>query len=64
MKATALAAAFVLATSAAFAGNVEPVVEDAPPLVVEPEPEPAGSSPLIWIIPVVAAVAIAIAASD
>jgi len=65
MKAIAFAAALVLAAGTASAGNVAPVVEDAPPLVVEPEaPAAAGSSPLVWLIPIVAVVAIALAASD
>lgn len=60
MKVTALAAAFVLAAGAAFAGNVEPMVMDAP-VIIE---EPAGSGALAWIIPLVAIAAIAIASDD
>ena len=61
MKVTALATALVLAAGVAVAGNVEPMVMDAPMVV---EPEPAGSGALAWIIPLVAIAAIAIASSD
>ena len=65
MKKLALAAAIAFASTSAYAGNVAPVVADEPPLVVEPEaPAASGSNPLVWLIPVVAVVAIALAASD
>lgn len=61
MKVVALAAAATLAAGAAFAGNVAPMVMDAPMMV---EPAPAGSGALAWIIPLVAIAAIALAADD
>ena len=63
MKVIALATAAVLASSAAFAGNMAPMAADPAPMV-EMEPEPAGSGALGWIIPIVAIAAIALASSD
>ena len=62
MKVTALATALVLTAGAAFAGNVEPMVMDAPEMVMEPKA--SGSGALGWIIPLVAIAAIALAADD
>jgi len=61
MKKIALTAAFVLAAGTAFAGNVAPMVMDAPMMV---EDHHAGSGALAWIIPLVAIAAIALAADD
>jgi len=62
MKVTALATAMVIVASAAFAGNIEPLVVDAPEVVVEPVA--SGSNALLWIVPIVALAAIIVAASD
>lgn len=59
MKTLAIASAIVLAAGSAFAGNVEPMVMDAAPMVESP-----GSGALAWIIPLVAIAAIVIASDD
>ena len=63
MKTIALAAAVTFAATSSFAGTMAPMVMDEKPMVEMVE-EPAGSGALGWIIPVVAIVAIAAAASD
>jgi len=61
MKKIALAAALALAATSANAGSVTPMAAE-PVMMVEPEP--AGSSALTWIIPLVAIAAIALAAEN
>jgi hypothetical protein len=62
MKKIALAAAFGLAASTAFAGNMsEPVMEMAPVVVVE---ETAGSSSAGLIIPLILIALVAAAMAD
>ena len=63
MKLIALTTAAVFATTSAFAGTLELMVMDEKPMVEMVE-EPAGSGALAWIIPVIAIVAIAVAADD
>jgi hypothetical protein len=66
MKIIALTTAAVFAASTAFAGTLAPMVMDEKPMVedVMMEDEAAGSGALGWIIPVIAIVAIAVAADD
>ncbi len=59
MKKIALAAALALTATAASAGNVAPMAMDAEPMVMMEEH--AGSGGLVWIIPLVAIAAIALA---
>ena len=62
MKKLALAAAFSMAATTAFAGNVVPMA--AEPMEMVMEEKSAGSSALTWIIPLVAIAAIALAAEN
>lgn len=62
MKVTALATAMVLAAGTAFAGNVAPMVMDAPEMVMEPAS--SGSGAMTWLVPLIAIAAIALAADD
>jgi len=64
MKKLALAAAIAFASTSAYAGEVAPIVTDAETIVEPTPPAASGSSPLVWLIPIVAVVAIALAASD
>ena len=59
MKKIALATAFAMAATSAFAGNPVPATTEAP---VVPAPEAAASSASSWVIPVLLLLAIAAAA--
>ncbi len=59
MKKIAFAAALALTATTASAGNVAPMAMDAEPMVMIEEA--AGSGGLVWIIPLVAIAAIALA---
>ena len=60
MKKIALATAFAMAATSAFAGNPAPATMEAP---VVPAPEAASSSASGWVLPALLLIAIAAAAA-